>query len=108
MFPEVLGIGLDENAAVVIIGDELEVLSPGGGRSAGGGYVVIADPTLWEPAPGELPYCGSGRTRVVGRPRLAMGGRVFALMDGDRYNIRTREILSLSTMDVAKNNTDTE
>ena len=105
------------------------MVSPAGtgiGRSAGGGYVAIADPTLWdeEPAPGELPYCGSGLTRVTvrlrsprarilaffymlvlglkiaivqGRPRLAMGGKVLLLMDGDSYNLRTREVLSLSS-----------
>lgn len=97
VFPGHLGIGLDENSAVVIIGDTLEVVSPGG-RAAGGGYVAIADPTLWEEVPPALPYCGSGRTRVTGRPRLALGGRVFLLMDGDRYDIRTREILSLSSV----------
>ena len=97
-FPTHLGVGLDENAAVVITGDVMEVVSPGGGRSAGGGYVIIADPTLWGANEPALPYCGSGRTRVVGRPRLALGGRVFALMDGDRYNIRTREVVSLSSL----------
>jgi hypothetical protein len=74
MFPTHLGIGLDENSAVVIVGDTMTVVSPAGtgiGRSAGGGYVAIADPTLWEeePAPGELPYCGSGLTRVTVRLR---------------------------------------
>ena len=59
-------------------------------------YVAVADPTLWtDEGEGGLPYCGSGRTRVVGRPRLAMGGKVLLLMDGDRYDVRTREVLSL-------------
>ena len=92
-FPSHLGIGLDENSAVVLIGNTLEVVSPGT-RAAGGGYVAIADPTLWGQEP-TLPYCGSGRTRVTGRPRLAMGGKVLLLMNGDRYDIRTREVVSL-------------
>ena len=59
-------------------------------------YVAVADPTLWtDEGEGGLPYRGSGRTRVVGRPRLAMGGKVLLLMDGDRYDVRTREVLSL-------------
>jgi cyanophycinase len=97
MFPTHLGIGLDENTAVVITGDEMRVVSPAGTRcdaerSAGGGYVVMVDNTLWEEEGAPL-YCGSGRTRVIGRPRLAMGGKSFVLMDGDVYDLRTREIL---------------
>ena len=99
MFPTHLGIGLDENSAVVIVGDTMEIVSPGSGRNAGGGYVAIADPTLWED---EVPFCGSGLTRVTGRPRLAMGGKVLLLMDGDRYDIRTREVLSLSAAHVTE------
>ena len=90
MFPTHLGIGLDENAAVVIVGDEMRAVSPGD-RAAGGGYVVVVDPTLWEEEDAPL-YCGSGRTRVVGRPRLAMGGKSFIMQDGDRYDLRTREV----------------
>jgi len=92
-FPEKLGIGLDENAAVVITGNVMDVVSPGE-RNAGGGYVVVVDPTLWDDDI-DLPYCGSGLTRRTGRPRLAMGGRSVLLMDGDRYDINTREVLSL-------------
>jgi hypothetical protein len=85
---------------VVITGDEMRVVSPAGTgcdaeRSAGGGYVFVVDNTLWEDEGAPL-YCGSGRTRVVGRPRLAMGGKSFILMDGDRYDLRTREVLGLS------------
>ena len=36
-FPTHLGIGLDENSAVVMVGETMEVVSPGGGRAAGGG-----------------------------------------------------------------------
>ena len=97
-FPTHLGVGLDENSAVILIGNTLEVVSPGN-RAAGGGYVAIADPTLWSRDELDLPFCGSGRTRVTGRPRLAMGGKVLLLMDGDRYDIRTREVLSLGTID---------
>lgn len=103
MFPAHLGIGLDENTAVVITGNEMRVVSPAGTgcdaeRSAGGGYVVVVDNTLWEEEGAPL-YCGSGRTRVIGRPRLAMGGKSFILMDGDVYDLRTREILGLGDAD---------
>ena len=59
--PELLGIGLDEDTAIVVQGDEFEVL----GRS----YVVIYD-----------------HERL-----LDSGGRFYFLGAGDRYNLKTRE-----------------
>jgi cyanophycinase len=59
--PELLGIGLDEDTAIVVRGDEFEVI----GRS----YVVIYD-----------------HERV-----LDSGGRFYFLGAGDRYDLKTRE-----------------
>ena len=59
--PELLGIGLDEDTAIVVEGDEFEVI--------GASYAVIYD-----------------RTR-----RLDSGGRFYFLAPGDTYNMQTRE-----------------
>ena len=59
--PELLGIGLDENTAIVVAGDEFEVI--------GESYVVIYD---------------HERT-------IDSGGRFYFLSRGDRYNLATRE-----------------
>ncbi|MDP7478696.1 MAG: cyanophycinase [Vicinamibacterales bacterium] len=59
--PDLLGIGLDEDTAIVVQGDEFEVM----GRS----YVVIYD---------------HGRV-------LDSGGRFYFLGAGDRYDLKTRE-----------------
>lgn len=61
--PELLGIGIDEGTAIVVHGDEFEVL----GRS----YVAVYD-----------------NQRTFGR-----AGRFYFLRSGDRYNMHTREIL---------------
>ncbi len=61
--PELLGIGIDEGTAIVVQGDEFEVL----GKS----YVAIYD-----------------NQRTFGR-----AGRFYFLRSGDRYNMHTREIL---------------
>ena len=59
--PDLLGIGLDEDTAIVVRGDEFEVI----GRS----YVVIYD-----------------HTRM-----LDSGGRFYFLGAGDRYDLKARE-----------------
>ncbi|MBW3533873.1 MAG: cyanophycinase [Gemmatimonadetes bacterium] len=59
--PELLGIGLDENTAIVVQGDRFEVL--------GEGYVAIYDPRLLVEAP----------------------GRFYFLAPGDRFDLATRE-----------------
>ena len=63
--PELLGIGIDENTAIVVRGSGFEVI--------GKGYVAIYD-----------------NTRV-----LPNGGTFYFLMPGDRYNLETREPLRL-------------
>ena len=61
--PELLGIGIDEGTAIVVRGDEFEVL----GRS----YVGIYD-----------------NQRIFGKT-----GRFYFLKAGDRYNMYTRQII---------------
>lgn len=59
--PELLGIGIDEDTAIVVRGDAFEVI--------GNGYVAIYDHSR----------------------RLDSGGRFYFLAPGDRYNMKTRE-----------------
>ena len=59
--PELLGIGLDEDTAIVVRGDRFEVI--------GTGYVAIYDHTR----------------------RIDSGGQFYLLAPGDRYNLKTRE-----------------
>ena len=63
--PELLGIGIDENTAIIVAGDSFEVI--------GQGYVGIYDAGSWlEGGPG-----GSG-------------GPFYFLAPGDRYDLKTR------------------
>lgn len=59
--PELLGIGIDEDTAIVVRGDAFDVI--------GSGYVAIYDHAR----------------------RLDSGGRFYFLAPGDRYNMKTRE-----------------
>ncbi|HEV7500738.1 MAG TPA: cyanophycinase, partial [Vicinamibacteria bacterium] len=59
--PDLLGIGLDEDTAIVVRGDRFEVM--------GSGYVAIYDHTR----------------------RIDSGGQFYLLAPGDRYNLKTRE-----------------
>ncbi len=59
--PDLLGIGIDENTAIVVRGDEFDVI--------GDSYVLIYD---------------NQRT-------LDSGGRFYFLAPGDHYNLKTRE-----------------
>ncbi len=62
-FPEILGIGLDEDTAIIVQEDRFDVI--------GQGYVAIYD---------------------VGR-HIPPGGRFYFLAPGDRYDLKTREPL---------------
>jgi cyanophycinase len=64
--PELLGIGLDENTAIVVQGDQFQVL--------GESYVAIYD-----------------SQRMIGE-----GGRFYFLAPGDRFNLAERQALRLS------------
>jgi len=59
--PDLLGIGIDENTAIVVRGDRFEVI--------GQSYVLIYDP----------------------RVTVGDGGRFYFLAPGDRFNLATRE-----------------
>lgn len=65
-YPELLGIGLDENTAIVVHGDTFEVM--------GAGYVAIFDANLWE------------------EDIIANQGKFFLLSEGDVYNFKTRSV----------------
>ncbi len=69
--PELLGIGIDEDTAIVVRGNGFEVI--------GQGYVAIYD-----------------NTRV-----LPNGGGFYFLMPGDRYSLETREPMRLQLGDGA-------
>ena len=71
--PDLLGIGLDENTAVVVKGNEMEVI----GKS----FVAIYDYGLWE----ENPHHSIA---------LANDGKFFLLRAGDKYNLKSREVSS--------------
>ena len=59
--PELLGIGIDENTAIVVQGDQFDVM--------GQGYVAIYD----------------------AERQIDTGGRFYFLAPGDRYDLRARE-----------------
>jgi len=64
--PELLGIGIDENTALVVQGDEFEVM--------GAGYVAIYDKSLWD------------------KNIMTNGGKFFLLSKGDVYNWKERKV----------------
>ena len=71
-YPYLLGIGLDENTAIVVKGNEFEVI--------GQSFVAIYDYNLWQENPS-------------GSRKLQKGAKFFLLRKGDRYNVRTREVI---------------
>jgi cyanophycinase len=70
-YPNLLGIGLDENTAIVVKGNEFEVI--------GQSYVAIHDYRLWQENP-------------ASKRKLQNGAKFFFLRKGDRYNLKTREV----------------
>ncbi len=88
--PELLGLSIDENTAIVMIGDEIEVV--------GTGWVGVYDTTLWQ----DENYCGNFNLYAprVARPLVPSQGKVYFLggeiRNGgpDRYNVRTREVIT--------------
>lgn len=70
-YPHLLGIGLDENTAIIVSGDEFEVI--------GESYVAIYDYRLWNGG-------DDGES-------LPNDGKFFLLMEGDSYNVHTREVI---------------
>ena len=88
--PEVLGVAIDENTAIVVQGDEFEVI--------GENYVAVTDATTWQ----QTSWCANYELACgPGRPLLAHNGKFFFLKahttggaegTGDKYNLRTREV----------------
>ena len=68
--PHLLGVGVDENTAAVVRGDTLRVI--------GEGIVTIYDARRWQAAD----------------PPLPDAEKPLALRPGDRFNLRTRTVLS--------------
>lgn len=66
--PELLGIGIDENTAIVVEKDQFEVI--------GQGYVAIYDKMLWD-------------NKTMGND-----GKFFLLSKGDIYNWKTRQMVN--------------
>lgn len=72
-YPSLLGIGLDENTAIIVQGNEFEVL--------GESFVALYDYNRWdENSAAEYP--------------LPNGGRFFLLREGDRFDVATRKVTS--------------
>lgn len=70
--PRLLGIGLDENTAIVVQGDVFEVI--------GESFVAIYDHSRWQESDSDL--------------EALPKGELFQLLDaGQRYNMRTRTVL---------------
>jgi cyanophycinase len=70
-YPYLLGIGLDENTAIVVKGNEFEVI--------GQSFIAIYDYNLWQENP-------------AGSKKLQNRAKFFLLRKGDRYNVKTREV----------------
>ena len=71
--PELLGIGLDENTAIIVQGDSFEVY--------GNSYVLVYDGTFWSREGSDL-------------KKLPRANQVFYfLRPGDKYNMRERKVI---------------
>ncbi len=71
--PELLGIGIDENTAVVVQRDTMEVI--------GASYVLVYDGTFWSREGNEL--------KILPAEEILF----YMLRRGDRYNLRLRKII---------------
>jgi cyanophycinase len=72
--PELLGIGIDESTAIVVKGDEFEVI----GKS----YALVFDGSFWSREGSDL-------------KNLPMDNNLFYfLRSGDKYNMKEREVLT--------------
>lgn len=71
--PELLGIGLDENTAVVVQRDTMEVI--------GASYVLVYDGTFWSREGSDL--------KILPEKDFLF----YMLRSGDRYDLRTRKVI---------------
>lgn len=72
-YPDLLGIGIDEGTAVIVRGDQFEVI--------GEGYVAIYDDTFWS----------SEGTRLKALPSKEF--LFYFLKPGDRYDLEKRSVI---------------
>lgn len=77
--PELLGIGIDENTAIVVKGNEFEIV----GRN----YVIVYDGTFWSRE-------GSKLKTLPEKERL-----FYFLRKGDRYDLLKRKVIRQETTD---------
>lgn len=71
--PELLGIGLDEQTAIVVTGDTFEVL--------GESYVLMYDGTFWSREGSDLKTLPSSNTQF------------YFLREGDKYDMKKRQVI---------------
>jgi len=72
--PELLGIGIDENTAIIVKGDQFEVI--------GSSYVLIYDHSFWSREGAELKNLPKKNSLF------------YFLKEGDKYDMRTREVIA--------------
>lgn len=72
--PELLGLGIDENTAIVVSGDSFKVI--------GESYVLVYDGTFWSKEGSEL------------KKLPEKDQRFYFLAPGDRYNMKTRKVIN--------------
>ncbi|MDX9929031.1 MAG: cyanophycinase [Bacteroidales bacterium] len=70
--PHLLGIGIDENTAVLIQGNRMEVM--------GESFVAIYDQNLWHNNPGDSLY-------------IPNGGKFYLLRRGDIFDVKERNVI---------------
>jgi len=72
--PELLGLGIDENTAIVVTGNTFKVI--------GDSYVLVYDGSFWSKEGSEL-------------KKLPIKEQLFYfLAPGDRYNMKTRKVIN--------------
>ncbi|MGE5943177.1 MAG: cyanophycinase, partial [Flavobacteriales bacterium] len=70
--PELLGVGIDEDTAIIVQGNEFEVI--------GNKYVAIYDETFWSPYFNEIDTLETGKNKF------------YLLKNGDKYNLKERRV----------------
>ncbi|GAA4242140.1 hypothetical protein GCM10022292_11290 [Winogradskyella damuponensis] len=70
--PELLGVGIDEHTAILVQGNEFEVI--------GDKYVAIYDGTFWSPYFNEIDTLETGKNKF------------YFLKNGDKYNLKERRV----------------
>jgi cyanophycinase len=70
--PELLGVGIDEHTAIIVQGNEFEVI--------GDKYVAIYDGTFWSPYFNKIDTLETGKNKF------------YVLKNGDKYNLKDRRV----------------